>query len=79
MLLQPNNLSFFWKTKKNGIKILIAEVIGLSRDRIFKSKLIEILKAENLFIETNDIVDCFDGFLDKSVIKKVYESKIMIE
>ena len=60
---------FFGKLKKNGIRILIAGAIGPTRDRIFKSKLIEILKAENLFIDTNDAVDHFDGFLDKSGIK----------
>jgi len=63
-------ITLFENLQKKGIRILIAGAIGPTRDRIFKSKLIDLLKNKNLFINTEDAVQNFDGFKDKNPLKK---------
>ncbi len=63
-------ITLFENLQEKGVRILIAGAIGPTRDRIFKSKLINTLKPKNLFINTEDAVQHFDGFKDKSDIKK---------
>lgn len=63
-------ITLFESLQQKGIRVLIAGAIGPTRDRIFKSKLIDTLKAQNLFINTEDAVQNFDGFKDKSTLKK---------
>lgn len=63
-------ITLFESLQQKGIRVLIAGAIGPTRDRIFKSKLIDTLKAKNLFINTEDAVQNFDGFKDKSTLKK---------
>jgi SulP family sulfate permease len=60
----------FETLQQRGIRILIAGAIGPTRDRIFKSKLIDVIKPKNLFINTEDAVLHFDGNKDKSPLKK---------
>ena len=63
-------ITLFESLQQKGIRVLIAGAIGPTRDRIFKSKLIDTLKAQNLFINTEDAVQNFDGLKDKSTLKK---------
>ena len=49
---------------------MIVGAIGPARDLIIKSKLIHVLKKENLFITSGDATDSFDGICKKTPLQK---------
>jgi len=58
------------KLQKNDIRVMIVGAIGPARDLIIKSKLIHVLKKENLFITSGDATDSFDGICKKTPLQK---------
>lgn len=59
------------KTLQNkGIRVMMVGAIGPARDLIIKSKLIKVLKKENLFITSGDATDSFDGICKKTPLQK---------
>ena len=44
--------------------------IGPARDVIIKSKIIKVLKKQNLFITSGDATDSFDGLCKKTDLQK---------
>ena len=56
--------------QKRGIRVMIVGAIGPARDLILKSKLIKILKKQNLFITSGDATDDFDGVMKKTALQK---------
>jgi SulP family sulfate permease len=58
------------KLQKNNIRVMIVGAIGPARDLIIKSKLIHVLKKENLFITSGDATDSFDGICKKTPLQK---------
>lgn len=58
------------KLQKNNIRVMIVGAIGPARDLIIKSKLIQVLKKENLFITSGDATDSFDGICKKTPLQK---------
>ncbi len=58
------------KLQKKNIRVMIVGAIGPARDLIIKSKLIHVLKKENLFITSGDATDSFDGICKKTPLQK---------
>jgi SulP family sulfate permease len=56
--------------QKRGIRVMIVGAIGPARDLIIKSKIIKILKKQNLFITSGDATDDFDGVTKKTPLQK---------
>lgn len=56
--------------QKKGIRVMIVGAIGPARDIIVKSKVLEILKKQNLFITSGDATDDFDGVSKKTALQK---------
>jgi len=55
--------------QQRGIRVMIVGAIGPARDLIIRSKIIKILKRQNLFI-TYDATDDFDGITKKTKLQK---------
>ena len=56
---------------QQDIRVMVVGAIGPARDLIFKSKLIKVIKKNNLFITSGDATDSFDGvFPKKSPLQK---------
>jgi hypothetical protein len=49
---------------------MIVGAIGPARDVILKSKIITVLKKQNLFITSGDATDSFDGVCKKTLLQK---------
>ena len=49
---------------------MVVGAIGPARDLILKSKIISILKKQNLFITSGDATDDFDGLCKKTPLQK---------
>jgi len=49
---------------------MVVGAIGPARDLIIKSKLIKVIKKENLFITSGDATDSFDGVCKKTALQK---------
>ena len=49
---------------------MVVGAIGPARDIILKSKIIKILKKQNLFITSGDATDDFDGITKKTPLQK---------
>ncbi|MGA0896064.1 MAG: SulP family inorganic anion transporter [Flavobacteriaceae bacterium] len=58
------------KLQQNGIRVMVVGAIGPARDLIIKSKLIKVIKKENLFITSGDATDSFDGVCKKTALQK---------
>ena len=58
------------KLQKKNIRVMLVGAIGPARDLIIKSKLIHVLKKENLFITSGDATDSFDGVCKKTPLQK---------
>ena len=56
--------------QKKGIRVMVVGAIGPARDLIVKSKIIKILKKQNLFITSGDATDDFDGITKKTPLQK---------
>ena len=56
--------------QKKGIRVMVVGAIGPARDLILKSKIIKILKKQNLFITSGDATDDFDGITKKTPLQK---------
>ncbi|MDA9878856.1 sulfate permease [Flavobacteriaceae bacterium] len=56
--------------QKKGIRVMVVGAIGPARDLILKSKIISILKKQNLFITSGDATDDFDGLCKKTPLQK---------
>ena len=53
-----------------GIRVMFVGAIGPARDVIIKSKIIKVLKKQNLFITSGDATDSFDGLCKKTDLQK---------
>lgn len=53
-----------------GIRVMLVGAIGPARDLIIRSKIIKILKRQNLFITSGDATDDFDGVTKKTKLQK---------
>ncbi len=51
--------------QQREIRVMIVGAIGPARDLIYKSKLIKVVKKNNLFITSGDAMDSFDGIVPK--------------
>jgi SulP family sulfate permease len=56
--------------QQRGIRVMIVGAIGPARDLIIRSKIIKILKRQNLFITSGDASDDFDGITKKTKLQK---------
>ena len=56
--------------QERGIRVMIVGSTGPTRDLIIKSKLISVIKKDNLFITSGDASDSFDGVCKKSALQK---------
>ncbi|MGB0827918.1 MAG: SulP family inorganic anion transporter [Flavobacteriaceae bacterium] len=56
--------------QQRGIRVMIVGAIGPARDLIIRSKIIKILKRQNLFITSGDATDDFDGITKKTKLQK---------
>ena len=51
--------------QQSNIRVMVVGAIGPARDLIFKSKLIKVIRKNNLFITSGDAMDSFDGIVPK--------------
>ena len=58
------------KLQKKDIRVMVVGAIDPSRDIIINSKLIDILKKQNLFVTSGDATDSFDGVSKKTALQK---------
>jgi len=58
------------RLQKKGIRVMVVGATGPARDLIMKSKIIKILKKQNLFITSGDATDDFDGITKKTLLQK---------
>jgi len=58
------------RLQKKGIRVMVVGAIGPARDLILNSKIIKILKKQNLFITSGDATDDFDGIKKKTPLQK---------
>ena len=58
------------KLQKKGIRVMVVGAIDPSRDIIIKSKLIKIIKKQNLFVTSGDATDSFDGKAKNTALQK---------
>jgi SulP family sulfate permease len=56
--------------QQKGIRVMVVGAIGPARDLLIKSKIIKILKKQNLFITSGDATDNFDGVAEKTALQK---------
>ncbi|MDG1652898.1 MAG: sulfate permease [Flavobacteriaceae bacterium] len=56
--------------QQKGIRVMVVGAIGPARDLLIKSKIIKILKKQNLFITSGDATDDFDGVTKKTPLQK---------
>jgi len=56
--------------QQKGIRVMVVGAIGPARDLLIKSKIIKILKKQNLFITSGDATDDFDGVAKKTSLQK---------
>ena len=56
--------------QQKGIRVMVVGAIGPARDLLIKSKIIKILKKQNLFITSGDATDDFDGVAKKTALQK---------
>ena len=56
--------------QQKGIRVMVVGAIGPARDLLIKSKIIKILKKQNLFITSGDATDDFDGVAEKTALQK---------
>ena len=56
--------------QQKGIRVMVVGAIGPARDLLIKSKIIKILKKQNLFITSGDATDDFDGVAKKTPLQK---------
>ena len=56
--------------QQKGIRVMVVGAIGPARDLLIKSKIIKILKKQNLFITSGDATDDFDGVAAKTALQK---------
>ncbi len=56
--------------QKKGIRVMIVGAIDPSRDIIINSKLIKVIKKQNLFVTSGDATDSFDGISKKTALQK---------
>ena len=56
--------------QQRGIRVMIVGAIGPARDLIIRSKIIKILKSQNLFITSGDATNDFDGITKKTKLQK---------
>ena len=56
--------------QQRGIRVMFVGAIGPARDVIIKSKIIKVLKKQNLFITSGDATDSFDGLCKKTDLQK---------
>ncbi len=56
--------------QQRGIRVMLVGAIGPARDLLIKSKIITILKKQNLFITSGDATDDFDGITKKTPLQK---------
>ena len=58
------------KLQKKGIRVMVVGAIDPSRDLIINSKLIRVIKKQNLFVTSGDATDSFDGVSKKTALQK---------
>ena len=58
------------KLQKKDIRVMIVGAIDPSRDIIINSKLIDVLKKQNLFVTSGDATNSFDGISKKTPLQK---------
>lgn len=56
--------------QRQGIRVMLVGAIGPARDLIIRSKIIKILRRQNLFITSGDATDDFDGITKKTKLQK---------
>jgi len=61
--------------QKKGIRVMFVGAIGPARDVILKSKIIKILKKQNLFITSGDATDVLMELQKNTSTKKIEPSK----
>ncbi len=62
--------------QQKGIRVMVVGAIGPARDLLIKSKIIKILKKQNLFITSGDATDDFDGVAKKTALQKKLSRQI---
>ena len=58
------------KLQKKDIRVMVVGAIDPSRDIIINSKLIDVLKKQNLFVTSGDATNSFDGISKKTPLQK---------
>ena len=58
------------KLQKKDIRVMVVGAIDPSRDIIINSKLIDVLKKQNLFVTSGDATNSFDGVSKKTPLQK---------
>ena len=58
------------KLQKKGIRVMVVGAIDPSRDIIINSKLIKVIKKQNLFVTSGDATDSFDGKAKNTALQK---------
>ena len=58
------------KLQKKDIRVMVVGAIDPSRDIIINSKLIDVLKRQNLFVTSGDATNSFDGISKKTPLQK---------
>ncbi len=58
------------KLQKKGIRVMLVGAIDPSRDIIINSKLIKVIRKQNLFVTSGDATDSFDGISKKTALQK---------
>lgn len=58
------------KLQKKGIRVMVVGAIDPSRDIIINSKLIKVIKKQNLFVTSADATDSFDGKAKNTALQK---------
>ncbi|MFL2603423.1 MAG: SulP family inorganic anion transporter [Flavobacteriaceae bacterium] len=58
------------KLQKKGIRVMVVGAIDPSRDIIINSKLIKVIKKQNLFVTSGDAIDSFDGKAKNTALQK---------
>ena len=58
------------KLQKKGIRVMVVGAIDPSRDLIINSKLINVIRKQNLFVTSGDATDSFDGISKNTALQK---------
>ena len=58
------------KLQKKDIRVMVVGAIDPSRDIIINSKMIDVLKKQNLFVTSGDATNSFDGISKKTPLQK---------